>query len=150
MGGIILYLQLKAVTVTKQKSNCCKFHQDVNYLLRELPSFTNHHSATHIPLFSPSPNQSSTLNNDQQFHPILKFSFFFHHSKVLLLGREHPLDLMDTRVIFHTPVLPSIPPLANLHSPDIFPIRMSGNSPLCLTGHRPFGVAAVLSLHYFS
>ena len=26
--------------------------------------------------------------------------------------------------------------------------RTYGNSPLCSTGHRPFGAAALLSLHY--
>ena len=29
-------------------------------------------------------------------------------------------------------------------------LRTSGNSPLCPTGHRPFGAAALLSLHFFS
>ena len=30
------------------------------------------------------------------------------------------------------------------------PLRTYGNSPLCPTGHRPFGAAALLSLHFFS
>ena len=34
--------------------------------------------------------------------------------------------------------------------PAIFPLRTSGNSPLCPTGHRPFGAAALLSLHDFT
>ena len=29
-------------------------------------------------------------------------------------------------------------------------LRTSGNSPLCPTGHRPFGAAALLSPHFFS
>ena len=33
---------------------------------------------------------------------------------------------------------------------NILPFRMSGNSPLCPTGHRPFGAAALLSLHYIT
>ena len=28
--------------------------------------------------------------------------------------------------------------------------RTYGNSPLCSTGHQPFGAAALLSLHFFS
>ena len=29
-------------------------------------------------------------------------------------------------------------------------LRTSGNSPLCPTGHRPFGAAALLSFHFFT
>ena len=29
-------------------------------------------------------------------------------------------------------------------------LRTYGNSPLCSTGHRPFGAAALLSLHFFT
>ena len=34
--------------------------------------------------------------------------------------------------------------------PEICPLRTYGNSPLCSTGHRPFGAAALLSLHFFT
>ena len=34
--------------------------------------------------------------------------------------------------------------------PQMCPLRTSGNSPLCPTGHRPFGAAAVLSFHYLT
>ena len=44
---------------------------------------------------------------------------------------------------------PQAPPQLPLR-PAIFPLRTSGNSPLCPTGHRPFGAAALLSLHYFT
>ena len=44
---------------------------------------------------------------------------------------------------------PQTPPQLPLR-PAIFPLRTSGNSPLCPTGHRPFGAAALLSLHYFT
>ena len=37
-----------------------------------------------------------------------------------------------------------------LQKPQICPLRTYGNSPLCPTGHRPFGAAALLSLHFFS
>ena len=38
----------------------------------------------------------------------------------------------------------------NLISPSMCLLGTSGNSPLCLTGHRPFGAAALLTLHFFS
>ena len=44
---------------------------------------------------------------------------------------------------------PQTPPQLPLR-PAIFPLRTSGNSPLCPTGHRPFGAAALLSLHCFT
>ena len=44
---------------------------------------------------------------------------------------------------------PQTPPQLPLR-PAIFPLRTSGNSPLCPTGHRPFGAAALLSLYFFS
>ena len=44
---------------------------------------------------------------------------------------------------------PQTPPQLPLR-PAIFPLRTSGNSPLCPTGHRPFGAAALLSLQFFS
>ena len=34
--------------------------------------------------------------------------------------------------------------------PAIFPLRTSGNAPLCPTEHWPFEAAALLSLHYFT
>ena len=37
-----------------------------------------------------------------------------------------------------------------LQRPQICPLRTYGNSPLCPTGHRPFGAAPLLSLHFFS
>ena len=37
-----------------------------------------------------------------------------------------------------------------LQRPQICPLRTYGNSPLCLTGHQPFGAGALLSLHFFS
>ena len=39
---------------------------------------------------------------------------------------------------------------SNQMSPQMSPLRTSGNSPLCPTGHRPFGAAALLSLHFFT
>ena len=33
--------------------------------------------------------------------------------------------------------------------PQIYPFRTNGNSPLCPTGHWPFGAAALLSLYFF-
>ena len=34
--------------------------------------------------------------------------------------------------------------------PQICLLRTYGNSPLCPTGHRPFGAAALLSLHCYT
>ena len=44
---------------------------------------------------------------------------------------------------------PQAPPQLPLR-PAIFPLRTSGNFPLCLKGHRSFGAATLLSLHYFA
>ena len=45
--------------------------------------------------------------------------------------------------------MPSLAWISHL-LPEMCLLRTYGNSPLCSTGHRPFGAAALLSLHFYS
>merc|ERR1711911_327086 len=70
------------------------------------------------------------------------------------MGRgEFPYVLRGHISSLNSALPPSNMPSAVLIShlrPEICPLRTYGNSPLCSTGHRPFGAAALLSLHFFT
>ena len=85
-------------------------------------------------------------------------------------GPKEPMSCRTQGWISRRPYVPPSPPgpKSTLSSPKLAPymphycasinqisplmclVRTSGNSPLCSTGHRLFGAAALLSLHFFS
>ena len=54
---------------------------------------------------------------------------------------DEELRKCQTPIEYHGKLLPR---------PHICPLSTYGNSPLCPTGHWPFGAAALLSIHFFS
>ena len=108
------------------------------------------------------------FNGNSTFFSCCQFSILFNGAMVLSnpIGQKSPCVLQDI-VSFGAAALLTITyihqhtkqgngyrwphiALGRLVRPDILPFRTSGNSPLCPTGHRPFGAAALLSLHYFT